>query len=164
MDCGQPPARWPGMAAVGVGRRNDMLCEICQQREATVHQTQIAGDVQKSRNLCEECFQATEPAQASDMSAALKAGCRYCGGEPCAGGGSPLPGPTGAHGISFMCKPCSEEYYRSLEQKIPGFVECARTASVTDDLIAKMRACDFPAILTEIEVHMKKWAEERDKE
>ena len=53
-----------------------MLCEMCQEREATVHETQIAGDVQKSRNLCEQCFQATEPAQASDLGAALKAGCR----------------------------------------------------------------------------------------
>jgi len=138
-----------------------MLCEICQQREATVHQTQIAGDVQKSRNLCEQCFKVTEPAQASDLGAALKAGCRYCGGEPYAGGGSPLHGPTSAHGISFMCKPCTEEYYQVLDQKIPGFVECARTATVTDDLIARMRACDMSAILTEIEVHMKKWVAQR---
>jgi protein-arginine kinase activator protein McsA len=138
-----------------------MLCEICHEREATVHNTEIAGDVQKTRDLCEQCFQATEPARAGDLAAALKAGCRYCGGEPYAGGGSPLPGPTGVHGITFMCKPCSEEYYRVLDHKIPGFVECARTATVTDDLIAKMRACDFSAILTEIEDHMKKWVAER---
>ena len=130
-----------------------MLCEMCQQREATVHQTEIAGDVQKSRDLCEQCFQAAEPRQASDLGAALKAGCRYCGGEPYAG----VPGSTSAPGISFMCKPCSEEHYRFLDHKIPGFVECARTATVTDDLIAKMRACDFSAVRTEVEDHMKKW-------
>src|SRR5262249_8991736 len=112
-------------------------------------------------DLCEQCFQAAEPAQAGDLGAALKAGCRYCGGEPYAGGGSPLPGPTGAHGISFLCKRCWDEYYRFLDHKIPGFVECARTATVTDDLIAKMRACDMPAILVEIEAHMKKWVEDR---
>jgi hypothetical protein len=60
-----------------------------------------------------------------------------------------------------MCKPCSEEYYRFLDHKIPGFVECARTATVTDDLIAKMRSCDLSAIFTEIETHMKKWATDR---
>jgi protein-arginine kinase activator protein McsA len=138
-----------------------MLCEICQKREATVHETQIAGDVHKSRDLCEQCFQATEPAQAIDLSAALKAGCRYCGGEPYAGGGSPLLAPAGAQGISFMCKPCAEEYYRFLDHKIPGFVECARTATVTDDLRAKLRARDFSAILIEVEAHMKKWVAER---
>jgi protein-arginine kinase activator protein McsA len=139
-----------------------MLCEICQQRDATVHQTQIAGDVQKSRNLCEQCFQTTEPAQASDLGAALKAGCRYCGGEPYAGGGSALPGQASVCAVSFMCKPCTEEYYRFLDSKIPGFVECGRMATVTDDLIARMRACDMSTIFADIEVHMKKWAAERD--
>ena len=48
-------------------------------------------------------------------------------------------------GFLFMCKPCMEEYYRFFEHKIPGFVECARTATVTDELIAKLRACDMSA-------------------
>lgn len=126
-----------------------------------MHNTEVAGDVQKTRDLCERCFQATEPARAVDLAAALKAGCRYCGGEPYAGGVSLLPRPTGIHGISFMCRPCSEEYYRFLDHKIPGFVECARTATVTDDLIAKVRACDFSVILTEVEGHMKKWVADR---
>jgi protein-arginine kinase activator protein McsA len=138
-----------------------MLCEICHEREATVHNTEIAGDVQKSRDLCEQCCQATDPAQAGNLAAALRAGCRYCGGEPYAGGGSSLTGPTGIHRISFTCKPCTEEYYRFLDHKIPGFVECARTATVTDDLKARMRSCDLSAIFTEIEVHMKKWVAER---
>jgi len=138
-----------------------MLCEMCKEREATVHDTVIAGDAQKSRNLCDRCFQAVEPARASDLSAALQVGCRYCGSEPYAGGGSPFPGRSGAHGISFMCKPCTEEYYRFLDQKLPGFVECARTATVTDDLIAKLRASDISAIFTKIEDHMKKWVAER---
>src|SRR5436189_6344554 len=48
-------------AAIGelnVGR-NDMLCEICHEREATVHNTEIADELQKSRDLCEQCLQAT---------------------------------------------------------------------------------------------------------
>jgi protein-arginine kinase activator protein McsA len=138
-----------------------MLCEICHEREATVHTTQIAGDVQKTRDLCEQCFQGTEPSGAGDLAAALKAGCRYCGGEPYAGGCSSLP--TRVRGITFMCKPCSAEYYRFLDHKIPGFVECARTATVTDDLIAKLSACDFSAILTEVDGHMKEWVAERAK-
>ena len=115
-------------------RRNDMLCEICQQREATVHETQIAGDVLKSRNLCEPCYQATEPAQATNLGEALKSGCRYCGGEPYSGGGSSLPGRAGE--ISFMCKPCTEEYCRFLDSKIPGFNECAGPAPHLDGAVA----------------------------
>ncbi len=122
-----------------------------------MHNTEIAGDIHKNRDLCEQCFQATEPGLAADLDGAMQAGCRYCGGEPYAGGGSPLRGPT--PGISVMCKPCWEEYYRFLDHKIPGFVECARTATVADDFIAKMRACDLSAIFTETEIHMKKWVE-----
>lgn len=127
-----------------------------------MHNTEIAGDVQKTRNLCDRCFQATEPAQASGLAAALRAGCRYCGGEPYSGGSSALPGPTGGYRISFMCKPCSEEYYRFLDQKIPGFGR-ARNATVTNDLIARLRGSDVSAIFAEIEVHMKNWAAERGK-
>ena len=60
----------PGLTGAGslirVVGRNDMLCEICHEREATVHNTEIAVDVQKTRDLCEQCFQATEPARAGD--------------------------------------------------------------------------------------------------
>lgn len=138
-----------------------MLCEICHERAATLHATEVAGGVQRRRDLCEQCFQATEPAQAGGLAAALRPGCRFCGGEPYAGGGSLLPGPA-VHEITFMCKPCSEEYYRILDHKIPGFVKCARAAAVTDDLIARMRSCDLSAIFTEIELHMKKWVAERN--
>jgi protein-arginine kinase activator protein McsA len=138
-----------------------MLCEICQEREATVHTTQIAGDVQKVRNLCDTCFQAAEPAQARGLAEALQAGCRYCGGEPYVGGGSHVPGSSGVREISFMCRPCTEEYYRFLDQRVPGFVECARTATVTDDLRARLRTSDLSAIFAEIEDHMKRWVAER---
>jgi hypothetical protein len=138
-----------------------MICEICGQREATVHEMHIAGDVQKSRNMCEHCFQATAPAQAGDLAAAHRAGCRYCGGESYAGGGSLPSGPAGAHRISFMCQSCTGEYYRFLEYKMPGFVQCARTATVTEDLLIELRACDFLAILSQVEEHMKKWVAER---
>ena len=32
-----------------------MLCRLCQQREATVHLTQIAGEKMQKVDLCEEC-------------------------------------------------------------------------------------------------------------
>ncbi len=142
-----------------------MLCDKCREREATVHTTHCtdtADDVPTQQHLCDQCFQAVEPARASGLSAALQAGCRYCGGEPYAGGGSPFAGPGGAHGITFMCKRCTDEYYRLLDQKVPGFTECAKTATVTNDLISKLRASDMSAIFAEIEGHMRKWVAERE--
>ena len=35
-----------------------MLCRLCQQREATVHLTQITGDKLEKMDLCEDCAQA----------------------------------------------------------------------------------------------------------
>lgn len=32
-----------------------MLCSLCQEREATVHLTQISGDQMQKVDLCEEC-------------------------------------------------------------------------------------------------------------
>jgi len=35
-----------------------MLCSVCQEREATVHLTQIAGEKMQKVDLCEECARA----------------------------------------------------------------------------------------------------------
>ena len=82
-----------------------MLCEMCQEREATVHATHIAGEDLKHRNLCDKCFEAAKPTQARDLATALQAGCRHCGGEPYTGSGHSLDGLSGTMKLSFMCKP-----------------------------------------------------------
>ena len=123
-----------------------------------MHETQIAGDVQKSRNFCEQCYQATKPAESSGLGAALGGGCRYCGGEPYVGSLFPMAGGSGAQEVRWMCRWCEDEFYRLLDEKIPGFVECARTASVTDEFIARWRACDMASVLREVEAHMRTWA------
>ena len=141
-----------------------MLCDLCQKQEATVHTTHctnVAGDVPKQSHLCDECFEASNPPEAHGLTAAFEAGCRYCGSKADSGGFDPVAMLSGARRLSFTCKPCAEEYYRFLDQKLPGFVHCATTATVTDELIAKMRTCDMSAILTELEDHMKKWVAER---
>lgn len=50
-----------------------MLCEKCQQREATVLYTEIIGGVKKEQHLCEECaakftsFKVTKPENSGEL-------------------------------------------------------------------------------------------------
>jgi hypothetical protein len=136
----------------------NMLCNICQEREATVHTTIISGDVLRKGDLCEECFKASNPTQAHELTTALKAGCQYCGGEPFTGSGHSLDGLSGTMKPSFMCKPCAQEYSRLLRLKMPGF----GSDTLTKEQAAKLAQYDFPAIFAEAEEHMKKWVAERD--
>jgi protein-arginine kinase activator protein McsA len=134
-----------------------MLCDICQEREATIHTTHIVDDVLRHGNLCDKCFEASKPAEARDLATALQAGCRYCGGEPYGGGDHPIARLSGVRKVSFMCKPCTEEYYRFLRQKWPGFGE----TTITSEQIAKIHTSDISSILIETEDHMKKWVSEK---
>jgi hypothetical protein len=131
------------------------------KQEATRHETHltnIVGDVPKQRHLCEECFEASNPTQAHELTTALKAGCRYCGGEPYTGSGHSLDGLSGTMKLSFMCKPCAEEYFGFLRLKMPGF----GSDTLTKEQVAKLAKYDKAAIFTEAEEHMKKWVAERD--
>jgi len=134
-----------------------MRCDMCQEREATVHNTFIVGEVVKHSNLCEGCFEATKPTEARDLATALQAGCRYCGGEPYSGGGYSLAGSSGGRSMSFMCKPCAEEYYRFLREKWPSLGDVA----ITDEQIAAIHRTDAAAVFREAEEHMRTWVAER---
>ena len=134
-----------------------MLCDICQQRKATVHATIMSGDVLKKSDLCDECFKTSKPNESGALATALQAGCRYCGGEPYGGGDHPIARLSGVRKVSFMCKPCTEEYYRFLRQKWPGFGE----TTITSEQIAKIHTSDISSILIETEDHMKKWVSEK---
>jgi protein-arginine kinase activator protein McsA len=136
-----------------------MLCDICQEREATNHATQIVGDVLTHSNLCNKCFEDSKPTEARDLATALQAGCRYCGGEPYSGGYDPIALLSGIYKISFMCKLCTEERSRFLRQKHPGFGE----ATVTKEQIAKILASRSSPISIKAEEHMKKWVSEKRK-
>jgi hypothetical protein len=112
--------------------------------------------------LCDECFEASNPTQARELTAAFEAGCRYCGGKSDSGGFDPVAMLSGPSRLSFTCRLCADEYYRFLDQKLPGFVQCASTATVTEELIAKMRTKDFSLILAELEEHMRKWVADKN--
>ena len=130
-----------------------MRCDICQEREATVHNSFILGEVVKHSNLCEECFKASKPTEAHNLAAALQAGCRYCGGEPYTGSGHSLGGAFSPPKLSFMCKPCAKEYFRFIRQSLPHFGD----ADITTEQLGELRTHNIAEVLTEADEHMKKW-------
>ena len=112
--------------------------------------------------LCQECFEASGLEGAAGLPAALQDGCRFCGSEAFGGGFDPLALQGGVRKFSFMCKSCSDEYYGFLRLKFPGFGDPDLPKKQMDILVAKLKSCDFHAILVELEAHMKKWVAERD--
>lgn len=153
-----------------------MLCTKCQIREATVHITTCSshegsgpssheGKGPQNIDLCQECFETSDLEEKrllpTDFEAAQKAGCRFCGGEPYFGGSDPLAILGGIRKWSFMCKPCAEEYYGFLSLKLPGLGDPNRTKEQRGTLVAKFKECDFPAILAELDKHMKQWLAKR---
>jgi protein-arginine kinase activator protein McsA len=138
-----------------------MLCEICKKREAAIPLDQTDGSVVEHSHLCEECFEASHPTLGRGVGAVWQAGCKYCGGEPAIGGLDPFAALSGTSKMSVMCKPCADEFYRFLDHKWPSFNECARTATVTPELIATIKRCDTTAVIRESEEHMRKWIENK---
>jgi len=57
-----------------------------------------------------------------------------------------------------MCKPCAEEYFRFLRQKLPGFGD----PDITAEQIAEMQKHNIAGVLAEAKEHMKKWVKGRD--
>jgi hypothetical protein len=160
-----PEVRWENHL---VALPNDMLCDKCQIRKATVHFTACSSpavEEPKHIDLCQECFEASDLEEArslpKDFQATLQAGCQYCGGEFYSGGSDSLALLGGVRKMSVMCKPCAEEYFGFLRRKLPGFGDPDITKEHMAALAANFKACDFPAILAELEEHMKQWVAKR---
>ena len=131
-----------------------MLCEKCQQREATYHVTNVTSgsdDAPTTSDLCRECFEASSPA-ARELAIELQAGCCYCGGEPfCACPDLPAALSSG-HRTRAICRLCWQEFSRVMSLKLPGMAR----GSITPE-----QAASLPAIFTELHEHMKKWISDR---
>lgn len=141
-----------------------MLCERCNKQEAVLHVTEnrAGSSISKETNLCAECARLSQGLEGiTNLGAAFNgAPCRYCGGEPYSGGGDPIAGLSGVGKVSFMCKPCAEEYFRFLSEKWPGFGD----VEIKDEQIANIHRTDKAAVFRQAEEHMKKWlAEGRSK-
>lgn len=141
-----------------------MLCNKCQTRNATVHFTTCTGngdEEPRKIDLCQECFETSDLEEKRflpvDFQSALRAGCRFCGGEAHSGGMDLVALLGGIRKMSVLCKLCSEEYYGLIKKKLPGFGD----PDATKEQMAVITACDFPAIVTELENHMKQWVAKR---
>ena len=162
-----------------------MLCDRCQIRDATVHFTVCTGspedgpklndDGPKDTDLCQQCFEVSDLKVAIDLPADFQvshlAGCRYCDGESASGGLDPLALLGGIRKMRYICMPCAKEYYICmpcakeyygfLGVKLPGFGDGNRTKEQMDLLVANLKACDFPAVILELDDHMKEWVAKR---
>ena len=144
-----------GVAEIGEegGTTDDMLCEKCQEREATCHRYKICGDSTTVTNLCSECDEAGSPEARAIAEAGRKARCEYCGGQPCFGGPDMFAMMTGVEKLKFMCMPCSSEFQRYIQQQLQ---PDASDLSTPDELSL------FRKIYEEADRHMKQWGSERD--
>src|SRR5256885_7525915 len=101
------------------------FCDPCHKHQVTRHVHEIADGVIRSTDLCNECFEAREPAGEKRLRrAAQTARCKYCGGSPCVERNSLTNlfglvvtdgAPTG-----FFCASCREEYNRFLAHEMEG--------------------------------------------
>jgi protein-arginine kinase activator protein McsA len=130
-----------------------MLCEKCHEREATCHSVVIIEDETQTTDLCEECFELSGSQEVKDyMRAVETAHCRYCGGQPCAGGTDFLALATGQQQTSYMCMPCSGEFHKFTKQ------ELERTS---DGLSQPEQLAAIQTLRDETDRHMKEWVSKR---
>jgi protein-arginine kinase activator protein McsA len=141
-----------------------MLCEKCQQREATHHEFNVtvncdergvvpsASDTHTEGHLCDECYETSSPF-AREVTAAWEAGCVYCGGEPIMTAPNLSSALLEEDKIVVLCERCGQEFFRCMNVKFPGLAE----GSITPEQIAHLKAT-----FSEIHEQMKKWVSERD--
>jgi len=85
-----------------------------------------------------ECLEITRPGAADKLSAALQAGCLYCGRQV---------------GVTF-CDPCAKEVSRFMQTKGFGGVFKGK-------MTLEMRA-HMKTLAAEMEQHMKEWVSQRE--
>jgi protein-arginine kinase activator protein McsA len=129
-----------------------MLCEKCQEREATCFVHAIADGVSKSRDLCNECFEAESPEAKEHASVMSAARCQYCCGQPCAGGTDILALITGVQQMKYLCMTCSLEHGRFVQQQL-------KSASL--NLSQQEQLAAIRMINIEADKHMEQWVSDR---
>jgi protein-arginine kinase activator protein McsA len=131
-----------------------MLCQKCQQREATCHTTAVSGDVAQRSDLCEACFNESASSEIREMTKATRdAHCQYCGGSPCCGGTDTLAMILGIHQMNFMCMSCAMEHNRFIR---------AQSEHCSQDSSQEEQMATIKNIMDTVDAHMKQWVSERD--
>lgn len=131
-----------------------MLCEGCQEREATGHSTLVIDGVARSFALCDECMVPSAGPEAAEFFAAMKtARCIYCGGVACSGGmDAPEITPGGKPQMKYWCRQCMNEgsrYWQQLMHRLP------------QDLPREEQLAVGLTLLDELDRHMREWVAKR---
>ena len=103
--------------------RHAMLCEQCQEREATNHITSFIGDVKHTRGVCNECLESSGTPEAECAASMRAARCDFCGAPANLGGTDHLALCVGEQRFSHQCFSCSEEFNRytgAAMERMPG--------------------------------------------
>ena len=133
-----------------------MLCEKCQEREATVFITQIVDGDSKSLRYCEECAgeSGALPWDAGTMQAMKTAVCVYCGGSPCVPRRGGLVRMAGLESEDFVCQWCMAEITMFAALELQG------AGPETMEALATVEAVPNQELLAKLETHMKQWLAE----
>jgi len=94
-----------------------MLCEKCNQTEATVHITEVvaeAPDEMKKRDFCEACFSQSDLAKRVPGETVREAKCDRCGAPAVIGWAAGIwrADGTGNEEGHFWCEKCREDLDR----------------------------------------------------
>jgi hypothetical protein len=129
-----------------------MLCESCHKAEATCRICTIVDGISQSRDLCNECDEASSPEARAFAAAQREARCEYCGDQPCGGGTDFFAMITGEQKLKFMCMPCSMEHNRYLRQQLQ---------RVSSKLPHHEQMSSIRQINHDADTHMKQWVLDR---
>jgi len=130
-----------------------ILCDACHKRQVTCHVCEVDDAGMRTVDLCNECFEAHQPAERKVLSQALAAArCKYCGKGPCVDWNS-LTNVfgvvvAGSSATGFLCEPCTEEYNRFLLKEMEGL---ARNLSEAEG------AAEMQRLRESGEKHMLEW-------
>ena len=128
-----------------------MLCDNCQQREATHCVNTVVDGVVTTKDLCAQCHAASSTEARDFIGQAENARCEYCGDGPCGGGTDFLALGTGVSKLKFMCMPCTLEHDRYVSGLLPQWLKDAADQS------PPQQAAQLRQIIEKADQHMKQW-------
>lgn len=98
-----------------------MLCEICHEREATVHTTPLVPEGTPTSHLCRECFQIRGPIAGMQSVEGMVQTCHYCGAQCGFGASGSRPISIVVQGAICACRECGDdlnEYVQKLSRAV----------------------------------------------
>ena len=126
-----------------------MLCQRCHKREATVHITEIAGEVMAKRDLCTEC------APSDVYSEIIEQRCHYCCGDFACTAPDVTAKDERSQKLWGLCSRCAREFYGYWERKL----KTKDFSKFTPEQFSEARR-----VFAELDEHMKEWIKRRGHE